>query len=531
MAYALLSVSDKTGLIDFAKGLIQQKYSLLSTGGTAKTLRENGIPVRDVSDYTGFPEMMDGRVKTLHPKIHGGLLCLRGNSEHTAQAAKNGVEMIDLVCVNLYPFEKTINTMNCALETAVENIDIGGPSMLRSAAKNYQYVTVVTDPSDYTQVLNEIVRTGNTSLETRQKLAVKVFGLTAGYDAAIHTYLSSSLTDEKVLHLSYERGASLRYGENPHQKGTVYFPQKKQHSLSPNVPEGTLLHGKEMSYNNYLDADASLEAVRGFFPEIAVSIIKHSNPCGLATGSSVRKALEMAWEGDIVSSFGSVISTTHTIDIDAAEFLKGKFVEVLIAPDFTDDALSFLKKKSKDIRIIRIPAFSGSTLPARVYRCINGALLEQDGDNQLMQNFSAVTKKTVNESEKKLYTFAYRTVKHVKSNAINLCYEYAPGFYMILGMGAGQPNRIDSLRKLAATKTAENIARLWGESKKTEITAKSVLASDAFFPFRDTIEAAHALGITKIIQPGGSVNDAEVIAACDELGISMICTGTRHFLH
>lgn len=531
MPYAILSVSDKTDLIPFAKGLVEVGYCLLSTGGTSKTLKENNIPVKDISEYTGFPEMMDGRVKTLHPKVHGGVLCLRDNAEHMKMAKDNNIEMIDLVCVNLYPFEKTIANEGCTLEDAIENIDIGGPTMLRSSAKNYKFVTVITDPADYSTVLAELKENKTTSLQTRSALAVKVFARTASYDSAIDMWLSKKILDQNVCRLSYRDGQPLRYGENPHQKSTLYFPENNQHSTKVNVPAGKLLHGKEMSYNNYLDSDASFATARDFYPSHAVSVIKHSNPCGLATGNTIKEALEQAWEGDIVSAFGSVISVTTPFTLEAAEFLKGKFVEVLIAPSFNPDALDFLKNKSKEIRLIETGALTDNNGPLKSYRCIDGALLEQDGDNALFEQFQCLTNLKLGADEKGLYEFAYRSVKHVKSNAINIVYEYKKGQYMVLGMGAGQPNRVDSTRKLAATKARENIIRLFGEDKLSEILAKCVLASDAFFPFPDNIDEAAEIGIKKIIQPGGSKRDEEIIAACNEKQIAMAFTGMRHFYH
>jgi len=517
---ALISVSDKTGIVDFAKELSKLNYEILSTGGTAKLLRENKIAVKDVSEYTGFPEMMDGRIKTLHPKIHAGLLALRENREHMQQAEENGIEMIDLVVVNLYPFQKTIEKENVTQDEAIENIDIGGPTMLRAAAKNFKYVTVIVNPKDYSNVLEEL-KSGSISEKTREKLAVKVFRHTADYDAAIDRYLSKNLIGEDILRLKYTRGQKLRYGENWHQEAAFYKKCTEESSLSA----AEILHGKEMSYNNYIDADAALEAVKEFRDTAAVAIVKHTNPCGLATGSNLLEAFEKAWSGDTISAFGSVIAVTRTIDSRSAEFLNGKFVEALIAPGFSDEALGFLKNKSKDIRLIKVPELSDST-EKYSYRSIVGGMLEQSRDMETYKEWKTVTKKEFDKTD--LAEFAYKACKHVKSNAIIIAYEYELGKFMVLGMGAGQPNRIDSLKKLAIPKAKENL-ELMGLPEET--LKYCVLASDAFFPFDDTVREAAKHNITQIIQPGGSKKDDEVIAACDELGISMIFTEMRHFRH
>ncbi len=526
MAYALLSVSDKTGLIPFATELIKIGFELISTGGTSKSLKEAGLKVLDVSEVTGFPEMMDGRVKTLHPKIHGGILHLRDNPKHLEEANANHITAIDLVCVNLYPFEKTAANPKASLVDLIENIDIGGPAMLRSAAKNYQFVTIVTDPSDYDLVIREL-KLGDVSLETRQKLALKVFAHTSKYDSAIHDTLQEKLFNQKTTTVFLRQGQTLRYGENPHQKAWL-FPQSE---TGASVPHGKLLHGKEMSYNNYLDAEASFETALEFVTENAAVVVKHGNPCGLATGKTLRRALEMAWEGDIVSAFGSVITLTQKVDLETAEFLKGKFVEVLIAPSFAPEALEFLKAKSKDIRLIETGELSAPNLESLQIRKIRGAFLAQSLDVGDVTDLKSVTQKPFPEKLKALALFSVRAGKHIKSNAISLCHEYETGYSMLLGMGAGQPNRVDSTRKLAAPKAIENITRLYGASSVTTKMSECVLASDAFFPFPDNVEIAFELGIRYILQPGGSVKDPEVIATCDKLGVSMAFTGLRHFLH
>ncbi|MBL8992524.1 MAG: bifunctional phosphoribosylaminoimidazolecarboxamide formyltransferase/IMP cyclohydrolase, partial [Spirochaetia bacterium] len=387
---ALLSVSDKTGLIPFASGLIKLGFHLLSTGGTSKAIAAAGLAVEDISHFTGFPEMMDGRVKTLHPKVHGGILQLRDNSHHQAEAKAIGILPIDLICVNLYPFEKAVADPQCTLENAIENIDIGGPAMLRSSAKNYRHVVVVTDAADYPTVLDEYEKNGDVSLSTRETFALKVFRLTSHYDGAIHTYLSRRIKETENVKFAFENGKPLRYGENPHQKAKLFSdPEEKR----PNVPGGNLLHGKEMSYNNYLDADASFETAWEFREECAAVIVKHGNPCGIATAASPEHALKMAWEGDIVSAFGSVITLTRPVDLATAEFLKGKFVEVLIAPGFSPEALEFLKNKSKDIRLIEVPPLTGVPDTEKMsYRFVRGALLAQTEDRELMAKLESVTK-------------------------------------------------------------------------------------------------------------------------------------------
>ncbi|OGS36242.1 MAG: bifunctional phosphoribosylaminoimidazolecarboxamide formyltransferase/IMP cyclohydrolase [Elusimicrobia bacterium RIFOXYB2_FULL_49_7] len=532
---ALVSVSDKTHLTDFCQCLVQLNYEILSTGGTAKALTEAGIPVTAVSDYTGFPEIMDGRVKTLHPKIHGGLLGIRTNATHAEAAKGNGIEWIDLVVVNLYPFEKTVEQEGVSLEEAIENIDIGGPSMLRSAAKNHAFVTVIVDPADYKRVLEELNINGDTGLKTRQTLAAKVFAHTARYDAAIDTFLSKRLINKTKLHLAYDNGSELRYGENPHQSARFYLSSSSEETLA----NAKKLHGKELSYNNLVDADAALDAVKELSGNLGAAIIKHMNPCGLATGETLEEALEMAWAGDTVSAFGSVIAVNGTVDIRTARRLSGRFVEILMAPAFESDALEFLKNKSKDIRLLQFASLSKPHAPRRMFRQIEGGLLEQDNDRLLAEKMICVTRAAFPDNRKALADFAYKAVKNVKSNAIILAREYRPGLFMVLGMGAGQPNRVDAIRKLCVPKVLENL-RLLHEKEKSSMPleefnkktlAECVLASDAFFPFDDNIIHADEAGVRFIIQPGGSKADNTVIETCDRLGIAMIFTGTRHFKH
>jgi len=554
---ALISVSDKSGIEDFARSLNELGVEIISTGGTAKMLSQAGIPVIPIDEVTGFPEMMDGRVKTLHPKIHGGLLGLRDNADHAKQAENMGIQWIDLVIVNLYPFEATIAKDNVTLEDAIENIDIGGPTMLRSAAKNYKFVAVVTDPVDYKTVLNEIGQTGNTTLETRQKLAAKVFRRTADYDSMIDQYLSKTLVDDPALRFRFGKGEVLRYGENSHQSAMFY---QDESSTESSVAIGEVLGGKAMSFNNYVDADASFEAVKDLRGSIGVAVIKHTNPCGYATGETAGEALERAWAGDPISAFGSVIACSAPVDLTFAEFLKGanvlhigymveggklipreipnKFVEVVIAPDFEPAALELLSK-TKTLRLVRVPDLDSGIIESKTYRKITGGLLEMDRDLAVWEKFDMVTKKQFDPEMTSLAEFTYKACKHTKSNAIVLGRAYKSGHYQVIGMGAGQPNRVDSLRKLAVTKAIENL-QIEYDAIKPSIDFESyvqkefepmVMASDAFFPFDDTVRAAAEYGIKYIVQPGGSKQDSDSIEACDELGMAMALTGTRHFRH
>ncbi|OGG93637.1 MAG: bifunctional phosphoribosylaminoimidazolecarboxamide formyltransferase/inosine monophosphate cyclohydrolase [Candidatus Lambdaproteobacteria bacterium RIFOXYD2_FULL_50_16] len=554
---ALISLSDKSGIIDFATELNKLGIEILSTGGTAKTLREAGLKVTDVSEVTGFPEIMDGRVKTLHPHIHGGLLGRRDNPEHMATLAKHGIEPIDLVIINLYPFVKVTADLEVDLEMAIENIDIGGPAMLRASAKNYASVAVVTDPNDYAQVLAEL-KQGEVSLETKGRLAIKAYRMTSQYDAAIDQFLSRRLFQEERLYMQFGQGTPLRYGENSHQSASFYLDE---HSKESSVARAQVLNGKEMSFNNYVDANAAYEAVKDIPQDIAaVSVIKHTNPCGFATGATAALALARAWEGDPISAFGGVIATNRKVDMAFAEFLKGdsvphysyqvkdgeyipslvttgKFVEVLIAPDFESDAMEFLKKKSKAIRLLKVPPMGE---PDRfTFRAITGGILHQGKDNQIFETFQTVTKRDFGGNKKALAEFTMTACKHTKSNAVVLGREYAPGQFQVMGMGSGQPNRVDSMRKLSVTKAKENLKRefdqlgLTGdfESWATEQISNMVLASDAFLPFDDTVREAASLGIRYIVQPGGSMRDEDSIKACDQLGMAMAFTGLRHFNH
>lgn len=554
---ALISVSDKEGVEAFAKKLVDLGWEVISTGGTARLLKEKKIPVISINQVTDFPELMDGRVKTLHPKIHAAILGRRDHPDHVNQAKEQDVIWIDLVVVNLYPFEKTVEKEDVSLGDAIENIDIGGPTMLRSAAKNYEFVTVVTDPDDYPRVLKEIQKNGEVSLGTREELAVKVFHRTANYDSAIDEFLSKRILNEEVLRLHYNSGMALRYGENSHQKATFFQDSRIEET---SAARAELLNGKAMSYNNYVDTDAALEAVKELEGQIGVAVIKHTNPCGYATGESVREALERAWAGDPMSAFGSVIACNASVDLDFAKFLKskdethigyviekgkiisqevpGKFVEVIIAPDFFPDALAYLSK-TKSLRLLKTGDFNLTAQEKNTYRKITGGMLAMSRDLTLLDQFQTVTQRCFDPGKQKLAEFMAKACKHTKSNAIVLGREYRPGYFQVMGMGAGQPNRVDSLRKLAVTKALENLEIEYQsikpkesfESYSQKAMGEMVLASDAFFPFDDTVREAAEFGIQYIVQPGGSKRDQDSIQACDELGIAMAFTGMRHFRH
>ncbi len=534
---ALLSVSDKTGIAEFARGLELLGVKIISTGGTAKILRNAGIEVTDVSEVTGCPEMMGGRVKTLHPRIHGGLLCLRESKEQMAEAEREDISLIDMVAVNLYPFEVTVSKEGVELEEAIENIDIGGPTLLRSAAKNYRSVTVLSDPSDYGHVLKELRSTGVVSEETRAALAVKAFRHTADYDAAIDTYLSRTLLEENVLHLNFTDGVKLRYGENWHQKAYFYKDPKIE---GPTLAKAIQLHGKELSYNNYVDADNALQTVKELGnAQPAVAIVKHNNPCGLATGSTLLQALQAAWDGDPISAYGSIICTNETFDLEAATFLNGKFVEIILAPDFKPDALEYLKNKSENLRLLKLPELREAFGTEYTYKYVIGGMLKQSRDIGLYEKWESVTDIPYPEEKRSLSEFCLKACKSTKSNAVILAHEYEPGFFMVLAMGAGQPNRVDSIRKLAATKTVENLRIIYErenpptsfEAYCKKVMSECVMASDAFFPFNDSIIYAAENNIHYIVSPGGSIRDGEVIDAANRLGVAMAFTGMRHFLH
>ncbi len=511
---ALISVSDKTGVVDLAKTLEALGVEILSTGGTAKALREAGIKVMDVAAYTGSPEILDGRVKTLHPKIHGGLLGRRSLPAHVEQMNQHGIGPIDMVVVNLYPFEATIAKPNCQFEEAIENIDIGGPSMLRSAAKNHEDVLVVVDPTDYSRVL-DAVKSDMVTPSLRRELAMKVFQHTARYDGLIASYLEKQVGTgdvkfPKILSLQFELSETLRYGENPHQQGAFY---RELNSQEPSVSRGKILHGKAMSYNNFLDANSALELVKEY-DDTAVAIIKHNNPCGVALGATPVEAYVKARETDPVSAFGGVIAFNRPVDMPAAREITSTFVEVVIAPGFAADALVELKRK-KDLRLLDVGPLTKGKQEGFDLKKLVGGLIVQDRDLGVLTNLRTLQVPTIRKPTDDEYAacaFAWTVCKHVKSNAII----YAkPG--QTVGIGAGQMSRVDSV-KLAAMKAQMPVRGC-------------VMASDAFFPFRDGLDAAAQAGITAVIQPGGSIRDTEVVKAADEHGLAMILTGMRHFRH
>lgn len=509
---ALLSVSDKNGLLDFAKVLVEKHgYKLLSTGGTAKMLRDGGLPVTDVSEHTGFPEIMDGRVKTLHPRVHGGLLCRRDVPAHMAQAAELNIPMIDMVVVNLYPFEATVAKPNCAFEDAIENIDIGGPSMLRSAAKNHQSVFVVTDPADYARVLEALDGDPAALPAFRRELALKVFSRTAAYDAAIANYLEkqtptaeSAPAFPRQFNLNLKSAQEMRYGENPHQKAQLYGDF---HSFF------TQLQGKALSFNNIIDITGAANLIAEF-DRPTVGILKHTNPCGIATAESLGEAWDQAFETDRQAPFGGIIVTNREVNRELAERIAHIFSEVIIAPSFSDEARAIFGKKKNLRLMVQNKPVSADKLDVRY--AVGGVLVQERDLKPIdASTYRVATKRAPTEEELRALLFAWKVVKHVKSNAI----VYA-GCERTLGIGAGQMSRVDSSR-IAAWKAGEAGLSLKG----------SVVASDAFFPFADGLLAAADAGATAVIQPGGSVRDAEVIAAADERGMAMIFTGHRHFRH
>jgi len=513
---ALLSVSDKSGIVEFSRALAALGVQIVSTGGTAKLLEKEGIAVTEVSAYTGFPEMLDGRVKTLHPKIHAGLLAQRDDPGHLAALRRAGIPPIDLLVVNLYPFQASVADPDCSFEDAIENIDIGGPALLRAAAKNHAGVGVVVDPADYARVLEELRSSGGISDATRFALAKKVFAHTAAYDGAIANYLTSLDAGRRrreypdVLSLQFARLQDLRYGENPHQSAAFY---RDERPVAGSLATCRQLQGKELSYNNLADADAAWECVKSF-AEPACVIVKHANPCGVATGASLAAAYEKAFKTDPVSAFGGILAFNRALDRAAAEAASQQFAEVIVAPRVEPDAQEVFAKKA-NLRVLEVPLSHDSQ--AHDYKRVGGGLLVQTTDAKAVRRdeLKVVTKKPPTESQWSDLLFAWRVAKFVKSNAIVFCRDG-----MTLGVGAGQMSRVDSSR-LAAMKA---------QAAKLSL-AGSVVASDAFFPFRDGLDVVAEAGAAAVIQPGGSVRDDEVIAAADERGVAMVLTGVRHFRH
>ena len=522
---ALVSVSDKTGIVDFVRGLVEQDYEIISTGGTARKLREGGIEVLDVSEVTGFPEMMDGRVKSLHPVIHGGLLALRDNEDHMQQLEEQSITPIDMVVVNLYPFAETVSQQGVSLKEAQENIDIGGPSMIRSAAKNFQDVAVVTEPDEYEEIL-QLMKNNDGQLPTAKKkeLAVKAFARTAAYDRMIFTYLNQQLEEEKgeseqsaqlpdKFNLHFEKKLDLRYGENPHQQAAFY---QDKTVTEPSVTLAEQLHGKELSFNNINDTNGALELIKEF-NEPAAAVIKHTNPCGLATAENIFAAYKKAHAGDPLSAFGSIVALNRRVDEKTAAEIADpdKYVEVVIAPDYDQEAVEILQERWDNVRLLKTgPLHRQSQQDKFELKKVTGGLLVQERNDLLYRDeeLEIVTDKKPDKEQLENLLFAWTAVKHVKSNAIVMARDRA-----LVGVGAGQMSRVDAM--IIAGRKAE------------DRSAGAVVASDAFFPFRDAIDRAAKEGITAIIQPGGSIRDEEVIAAANEHGIPMVLTGNRHFKH
>lgn len=513
MRRALISVSDKTGIAELGKILSELGFEIISSSGTSRFLKENGIDVIDVSDVTGFNEILGGRVKTLHPKIHGGILAVRDDREHLRQLEENGIKPIDLAVINLYPFEETVKK-GADIEDIIENIDIGGPALIRACAKNYKYVTILTDPEDYDKVLQEIKEKGDTCLETKKYLSVKAFRHTAYYDSIISNVLNEKFQINEdfpeKLSIPLKRNATLRYGENPHQSASLYINPVEEDGFS--VSKWQIVQGKQMSFNNYLDTDSALNLIKEF-DEPACVIVKHNNPCGVGIDDDLLEAYRKALKTDPKSAFGGIVSLNKTVDGQLARELTEIFLEVIAAPDYTEEALGILQTK-KNLRVIKVHDFDKSILGKDIRR-VSAGLLIQDRDDELYQKLEVVTKIKPTKQQLNEMIFAYKIVKHLKSNGVVIVKDN-----MTFGIGPGQTSRVDSLE------TAVKKAIEFGFNLEN-----TVLASEAFFPFRDSIDFAAKYGIKGVIQPGGSIRDREVIDACDEYGISMVFTGMRHFKH
>lgn len=510
MKRALVSVSDKKNLVEFVSGLCELGYEIISTGGTKKALEQAGISTIGISEITGFPEIMDGRVKTLHPNVHGALLCVRDHPDHVAQLKEHNISYIDLVCVNLYPFKETVQKENVTHEEIIENIDIGGPSMLRSASKNYRYIPVLCDPSDYDTVLKELREHGETCMATRERLAAKVFRHTARYDAMIADYLTkkTNVKFPESYTITYDKIQDLRYGENPHQEAAFYKNMHPQYSLA----NAKQLHGKELSYNNIQDGNAAIEILKDFEGQCAVVGLKHMNPCGVGIGKTLEEAWDKAYEADPVSIFGGIVAMNEEVNATVAEKLSKIFLEIIIAPSFSNEAFEILSKK-KNIRLMTLDTTLEPSAKMKVTH-VNDGLLVQDIDAHKITatDLECVTKRQPSEAEIEQLLMAWRVVKHVKSNAIVLVKDD-----MTVGVGAGQMNRVGAAK--IAIEQAQEKAK------------GSVMGSDAFFPMPDTVEEAAKAGVSAIIQPGGSIKDQLSIDECDKHGIAMVFTKVRHFKH
>jgi phosphoribosylaminoimidazolecarboxamide formyltransferase / IMP cyclohydrolase len=513
---ALLSVSDKTGIVDFARGLSELGVEIVSTGGTAGALADAGIAVRGIEDFTGFPEIMDGRVKTLHPRLYAGLLARRDDEAHLQAAREQGIEQVDLVCVNLYPFERTIARGDASEEEAIENIDIGGPTMIRAAAKNQAFAAVVVDPDDYGDVLGELRESaGRLSLERRKELAAKAFACTARYDAAISTWFASHTYEgfPPTWRNAYEKVSDLRYGENPHQRAAFYAEAGAAAHLLDGVEQ---LHGKELSFNNLLDLSSARELVEDFAEQPACVIVKHNNPCGCAVAGSGQAAYERAFACDPQSAYGGVIALNRRVDRDFAEELSKQFIEVLLAPGYEADALKLLKEK-KNVRLLELADWPEPTREVEIKPVLGGLLVqERDAVTEGREQSRVMTEREPSEAQWDDLMFAWKVCRHVRSNAIVIAVGGAT-----IGIGAGQMSRVDSVR----------IAIEKAQAAQPELLAGAALASDAYFPFADGPELAIAAGITAIVQPGGSIRDGDVVAAADGAGIAMVATDRRHFRH
>ncbi|AUT06840.1 Phosphoribosylaminoimidazolecarboxamide formyltransferase [Streptococcus parauberis] len=514
MKRALISVSDKAGIVEFAQALKDLGWDIISTGGTKAALDEAGLETIAIDDVTGFPEMMDGRVKTLHPNIHGGLLARRDLDTHLTAAKENNIELIDLVVVNLYPFKETIIRPDVTYSKAVENIDIGGPSMLRSAAKNHASVTVIVDPADYEVVLKELTEVGETNYATRQRLAAKVFRHTAAYDALIAEYFTAQVGEDKPekLTLTYDLNQSMRYGENPQQDADFY---QKAIPTDYSIASAKQLNGKELSFNNIRDADAAIRIIRDFKDRPTVVALKHMNPCGIGQADTIEEAWDNAYEADSVSIFGGIIVLNREVDAATAEKMHPVFLEIIIAPSYSEEALAILTNKKKNLRLLELPfdAQDASQVEPEFTGVVGGILVQnQDVVEENPDTWEVVTERQPNDQEKEALLFAWKAIKYVKSNGILIANDH-----MTLGVGPGQTNRVASVR--IAIEQAKD--RLEG----------AALASDAFFPFADNIEEIAAAGIKVIVQPGGSVRDQDSIDAANKHGISMVFTGVRHFRH
>ena len=509
MKRVLISVSDKTGVVELTRELIELGYEIISTGGTKQTLNEVGIKTLSISDITNFPEIMDGRVKTLHPSVHGALLCVRDNENHLKALKDNKIDLIDMVVVNLYPFKETLTKEDVTHEELIENIDIGGPSMLRSAAKNYKSVTVVVDPKDYERIVCELKESGDTQLETRERLAAKVFRHTSAYDTLIAEYLTNKVEEKfpETITVTYEKVQDLRYGENPHQKAGFYKKSFAGYSMG----NAKQLHGKELSYNNIQDANAALEILKEFTAPTVVAV-KHMNPCGVGSGKNVEEAWKKAYEADKVSIFGGIVVTNSCITKSVAEELSKLFLEIVIAPDFEKEALEIITQK-KNIRVLQIDMNSEILNKMKVTSVMDGALIQEFDEMKISKNeLVCVTERKPTDVEIEELIFSWNIVKHVKSNAIVIGKDN-----QTVGIGAGQMNRVG----------AAKIALEQGGEK----CMGAVLASDAFFPMDDSVELAAKYGTKAIIQPGGSIKDSLSIEACNRYGIAMVFTGVRHFKH